>query len=160
MPDIFTLFARYFWLAALIMCAINVSVYRRRFRVHITQHPERERGYQQFLTGFVAINVLVWLMMGLGILIGGLPDVFAYFNPSAGNLYVLAWHGVIASLWIVGIGWIFFRGGAQFLVDHPGLLNVHFSNPRLVQLWFGVCMLGGLLGEIFMWTKGSAIPLR
>jgi hypothetical protein len=159
MPDIFILFARYFWLVALIMCAFNVSAYRRRLQVYITQYPERERGYHQFLIGFVVINVLVWSIMGVGILIGGLPSVFAYFNPSAGSLYVLAWHGVVISLWIVGIGWIFFCGGAQFLVDHPGLLNVNFSNPRLVQLWFSACILGGVLGEIFMWTQGSAIPM-
>lgn len=98
--------------------------------------------------------------MGVGILIGGLPSVFAYFNPSSGNPYVLAWHAVILGLWILGIFWIFFRGGAQFFVDHPGLLNLNFSKPALVRLWFSACLLGGVIGEIFMWTQGGSLPLQ
>ena len=92
MLDIFSLFARYFWLVALVICAINTAAYRHRIRGYSFDHPERARGYQQFLVGFVIINVLVWSTMGIGIVFGGLPNVFAYFNPSAGNPYVLAWH--------------------------------------------------------------------
>lgn len=157
MLDIFSLFARYFWLVALVICAVNTAAYRHRIRVYSLEHPERARGYQQFLVGFVIINVLVWSIMGIGIVFGGLPNVFAYFNPSTGNPYVLAWHGVIFSLWILAIVWMFFRGGAQFLVDHPGLLNVAITKPVLVKLWFGACLLGGVLGEIMMWTQGQTI---
>lgn len=60
MPDVFLLFARYFWLLALIMCAINALGYRQSFRIYSTQYPDRALGYQRFLVGFVLINRLDW----------------------------------------------------------------------------------------------------
>jgi hypothetical protein len=157
MPDIFTIFAHYFWLIALVLCFINAVAYQRRFQSIIAEHPERARGYQQLLIGFVAVQSVVWLVMGIGIVLGGVPNIFAYFNPATGNPYVLVWHGVLITLWVIGAIWMFFLGGAQFIVDHPGLLNFTVAKPVLVQLWYCMCILGGVLGEIFMWTQGSAI---
>src|SRR5829696_5800210 len=102
MPDLFTLIARYFWLVALLICGVNLLAYRHSLRTTIAQHPERAVGYQRFLIGFAVINLLVWSIMGIGIIVGGLPSVFAFFNPSAGNPYVLAWHGVLIGLWLLG----------------------------------------------------------
>jgi hypothetical protein len=158
MPDIFDLITRYFWLLALIITAINSVAYQRRLRILSEQYPERTRGYRQFLIGFIVVNTLVWLVMGVGILFGGVPSVFSYFNPSTGNPYVLAWHAVVIGTWILGVIWIFFRGGAQFVVDHPGLLNVNMSKPIYVQLWFLACIGGGILGEVMMWTRQVPIP--
>jgi hypothetical protein len=143
MPDIFDLITRYFWLVALIITAINGAVYRQRLQSLIDAHPEGARGYQQFTLGFIIVNALVWAVMGIGILFGGVPSVFSYFNPSTGNPYVLAWHAVVIGMWILGVIWIFFRGGAQFMVDHPGLMNVNMSKPIYVQLWFLACIGGG-----------------
>lgn len=164
MLDIFDLFARYFWLLALVITAINVSVYwrnayRQSAREHMAQHPEQARGYHQFLIGFFIANVLVWSVMGFGIVVGDVPNLFAFFDPSAGNPYVLAWHAVLVSLWLVGGVWIFVLGGAQFIVDHPGLINLNVSKPVFVKLWFGVGILGGVFAEILMWTQDSSLTL-
>lgn len=111
--------------------------------------------------GFLVVNDIVWLVMGVGILFGGLPDVFAYFSPAGGNPFVLAWHATVVALWIAGIVWLFFRGGAQFVIDHPGILNLSPTHPLQVQLWYLACLAGGVIAEIMMWSGflASNLPI-
>lgn len=78
MPDLFLLFARYYWLIALIQCGFGVLGYRRRFRPFIAENPERKLGYQRFLIGYVLVNFLVWSLMGFGIVVGGLSGFFLF----------------------------------------------------------------------------------
>jgi hypothetical protein len=150
--DIFTFIARYFWLLALVMTGVNAAIYRRRLVILTVDHPERVEGYRRYIIGFVAVSGLLWLIMGAGIIFGGLPSVFAYFNPAAGNPFVLAWHATAVVLWVVGLIWLFFRGGAQFIIDHPGILNFNPTRPIHVQLWYLACLAGGVAGEVMMWS--------
>lgn len=151
MPDIFPLVSRFFWLIALVVTAINALLFHQRLRPLIAQDPRRERGYHQFLLGLLLVSGLLWSLMGIGILVGGVPDVFAYFQPQAGNPFVIAWHGTLIALWIIGSVWIFGRGGAEFFVSHPGLLRGPVTSPTMVRLWFGLAILGGIVAEICMW---------
>lgn len=82
---------------------------------------------------------------------------FSYFDPSAGNSYVLAWHGIIMALWLIAVRWLFFRGGIQFMTGHPGIINVNPSNPEHLPLWFGIMALGYACVEIMVWTQGHVI---
>jgi hypothetical protein len=92
-------------------------------------------------------------------MVGGVPHVLAYFNPAAGDPYVLAWHGVLVGLWLLGIAWIYFGGGAQFFVDHPGIFRGRMSKPVYVQIWFATALLGGVIGEYLLWTQGSLLSI-
>jgi hypothetical protein len=80
---------RNFWLLALVITGINTLIYQRRIQVLTREHPERAEGYQHFLIGFVAVNAVVWLVMGVGIMIGGVPTIFASFHLASGNPFVL-----------------------------------------------------------------------
>lgn len=155
MDGIFLLLTRHFWAVLLIVTALNAAALRRRFRGFIAQHPERERAYGQMLAWFAGVNVLLWGTMGVGILFGGVPHIFAYLAPASGNPFVLAWHGLYVGLALLGLVWVFFRGGAEFLVDHPGLLRVGGLSPGLVKLWAGLVLLGGLLAEMTLWSLGG-----
>ena len=143
---------RYFWLFALAITGVNAFIYRQRIQALSAEHPERAEGYRRFLTGFVAVSALVWLVMGIGIMFGGVPTIFSYFSPATGNLFVWAWHATIVAVWIAGIVWLFFRGGAQFIIDHPGLANSTPTKPIQVQLWYLICLAGGIAGEVMMWS--------
>jgi hypothetical protein len=150
--NIFLLFTRHFWLLALVVTGVNAAVYAQRIHRLSLEHPERAAGYRSLLVGFLAVSDIVWLVMGVGILFGGLPSVFAYFSPAGGNPFVLAWHATLVALWIAGIVWLFFRDGAQFFVDHPGIVNPSPTRPIQVQLWYLVCIAGGVMAEIAMWS--------
>jgi hypothetical protein len=161
--DIFTLITTHFWLVALIVTGVNAAVLHRRFHALSAGRPELAAGYRQFLIGFVAVSALLWLMMGIGIVLGGVPGVFAFSDPGAGNPFVIAWHLTLIALWIAGFVWLFFLGGGQFVVDHPGLGNVNPTKPIQVQLWYLACVAGGVVAEVMMWSGffagvGAALP--
>lgn len=93
--NIITLITHHFWLLALVITGVNAALYRQRFQALAAEHPERAEGYQRFLLGFVVISAVVWLVMGFGVVVGGVPGAFAFFNPAAGNPFVLAWHATL-----------------------------------------------------------------
>lgn len=156
--DIFTLITHHFWLFALVVTAVNAVIYRQRFQALAAEHPDRAEGYQRFLIGFVAVSAGLWLVMGFGIVFGGVQGVFGYFNPATGNPFVLAWHATLIAVWIAGIVWLFFLGGAQFFIDHPGLANFTPTKPIQVQLFYLLCLAGGVAAEVMMWSGFFAGP--
>jgi hypothetical protein len=143
---------RYFWLFALALTGVNACIYQQRLPTLTAGHPERAAGYRRFFIGYSAVSALVWLVMGVGIVFGGVPNVFSYFSPATGNVFVWAWHATIVALWIAGAIWLFFRGGAQFIIDHPGLISGTLTKPMHVQLWYLLCLAGGIAGEGMMWS--------
>lgn len=149
---------RSFWLFALVITGVNAFIYQQRIPSLTAGHPERVEGYRRFFIGYSAVSALVWLVMGVGIVFGGVPNVFSYFSPATGNVFVWVWHATIVALWIAGIVWLFFRGGAQFIIDHPVLANVTPTKPIQVQLWYLICLAGGIAGEVMMWSGFLSSP--
>lgn len=98
--------------------------------------------------------------MGAGIELGGLPSVFSYFRPRDGNPFVLAWVGVVVALWMLGFWWLFRRGGAGFLVEHPGLFRGSPRNPNIIRFCYCLSILGGVLGLLFMWFSDIPVSTR
>jgi hypothetical protein len=153
MPDFFFLIARNFWLIGMLFALINTAIYRSRFRNQIALHPERSEGYQHFIFGYLIVNFLLLGIMGLGITIGGVATVFDFLNPRNGNFFILAFHGTIVALWMVGVIWIFFRGGAEFFVKHPGTLNSTVTAAWQIKIFAAIALLGGVFGELMMWSR-------
>ena len=79
--------------------------------------------------------------------------MFDFLNPRNGNFFVLAFHGAIVALWIAGVVWIFFRGGAEFFVNHPGTLNSTVTTAWQIKLFTAIGLLGGIFGELMMWSQ-------
>ena len=87
--------------------------------------------------------------MGIGIVFGGVPTVFYYFNPRNGPV-VVTWFVTVVALWIVSVYWFFFQHGAEALVAHPGLLNLPTNRPGIVKALFLLCLAGGIAGLLAM----------
>ncbi|KPV52868.1 hypothetical protein SE17_12925 [Kouleothrix aurantiaca] len=161
MPDIFDLFSRYFWLLALVLTVFNTFSYRQSIkRLSKQQTIESMPRYAPWPYGFILLNVVIWLTMGIGMVVGQIPSIFDYFDPGAGNPYVLAWHAVVVSSWVIGCLWVFVGHGAQFIVDHPGILFIMPSTTNAVRLQFGLGLLGGVFGEMIMWTQHLGTTVR
>ncbi len=90
--------------------------------------------------------------MGIGIVLGGVPGTFSFLRPRDGNLFVLAFHGTIIVLWILGIRWIYMNGGAEFLIKYPGAFNRNIQSPKFIKVYFGLALFVGLMGMIVMWA--------
>jgi hypothetical protein len=92
-----------------------------------------------------------WFVMGIGILIGGVPGVFDFLRPCSGNPFVIAFHLTIILL-VVGVAsWVWFWGGAKALVpifeERSALtLKLYFAAAVLFIFFIegSACMIAAL----------------
>jgi hypothetical protein len=145
------------WLMFVAVTCLNALILKIRSRRYVRERPELAIGYQQLVHGVLFWANLPWLVMGVGIELGGLPSIFSYFRPRDGNPFVQAWFGVVIGLWLLGFWWLFPRRGAEFLVEHPGLLRGTPRIPNMIRLFYCLSILGGIFGLLFMWF--SDIPV-
>jgi hypothetical protein len=146
-----------FWLIAIGVTSVNAYLLRSRAAAEIARNPELQEGYDQLFKGYLICLNLPWVVMGLGILMGGAHGVTDYFDPRAGNLYVLAFHVTVFVLWGLMIFWVYLAGGAEFLVRYPGVMNVDIQSPSLLKFLLALMLVGGMAGEIAMWSR--ALPI-
>lgn len=147
-----------FWLISIAITFANAYFLWSRAKTEVARNPELKAGYDQLLKGYLICLNLPWLVMGLGIMVGGAKTVFDYFDPRSGNLYVVAFHATVLTLWILTVFWIYFSGGAEFLVKHPGVMNADIRSPLLIKLLFAVMLFGGIAAEIGMWSGSFPLP--
>jgi hypothetical protein len=83
--------------------------------------------------------------------------MFDYFRPRDGNPYVLAFFGVVILEWPLLANRLFVNGGAQKLVDYPGLVNFEFKTARGVIFYWALSEIGGLVGVLWMFF-GPGFP--
>ncbi|MEP6670314.1 MAG: hypothetical protein ABJF10_14230 [Chthoniobacter sp.] len=143
---------RHGWLIAIAFNVFNAFALRARARTYILQKPELAGGYQRLFKGFLFWWSLPWIVMGIGIEWGGVPSIFSYFRPRDGNPFVVGWFAVIAVEWILGFYWLFARRGAEFLIEHPGLLRGPSQSPATIRLFYCLMVAGGVLGLIFLFV--------
>ncbi|HEY8020928.1 MAG TPA: hypothetical protein VIH93_07495, partial [Thermoanaerobaculia bacterium] len=65
------------------------------------------------------------------------------------NPFVLAWFGVVVALWLLGLYWLFARRGAEFLIEHPGLLRGNPKSPAIIRFFYCLMVAGGVVGLCF-----------
>lgn len=131
---------------------VNAVIFRIRSRSYIREKPELAAGYRQLFNGYLFWGNLPWLVMGIGIELGGVYSVFSYFRPRAENPFVLAWFGVVIALWILGFYWLFARHGAEFLAEHPGLFRGIPQSPAMIRCFYCLMVAMGVGALIFMFV--------
>ena len=109
------------------------------------------------IKGFLFWGNLPWAVMGVGCVSGAVGSVFDYFRPRDGNPYVLAFFGIVILEWLLLANWLLVKGGAQKLVDYPGLVNFEFKTARGVILYWALSQLGGFVGVLWMFL-GPEVP--
>jgi hypothetical protein len=155
---LFTFVTKWFWAVFIVVTLANAGFFRLRARRHIQENPDLADGYAKIFRGFVIWGNIPWIVMGVGCLFGGVQSVFELFRPRDGNPFVLAFFASVFLLWALGTFWLFFRGGAEMLVKHPGLLNVDFKSPLRLKLFWLLCLAGQILGVIMMFTWDIPVP--
>ncbi len=141
---------RHFWLLAVAATFFNALTLKFRSQRHIQERPELADGYRRFFYGFLFWGNLPWLVMGIGIELGGVPTVFSYFRPRDGNPFVLAWFASDIALWLLGFYWLFARRGAEFLIEYPGLLRGPTPTTAGIRRVYCLAVAGGVIGLILM----------
>lgn len=148
---------RYFWIAFIVSTVINAFMLRRRSREYIERDPQLEEGYRALFKGYLIYGNIPWVIMGIGILQGSVNSIFSYFHPAQLNPAVLTFHASIIVLWLLSVRWIYFKGGAELLERHPGLLK---GNPsaRRIKFFFPLILLAGVAGMAMMWFVPATLP--
>ena len=149
---------KWFWAAAMVITLLNGFIFRYRSKKHIMENPELEEGYRNIFNKFIIWGNIPWIVMGIGCTVGNIQTC-NYFNPEEGNPYVLAFFASVFLVWIAGSYWLFFNGGAEDLVSHPGLFRHELKSPAAVKLYWMVCLIGGLFGVVMMYTTNVPTPL-
>jgi hypothetical protein len=145
-------FQRHIWLMFVAVTIANALVLKFRSRRHVQERPELLDGYQRFIRGVLFWGNLPWLVMGIGLELGSVRSIFSYFRPRDGNPFVVAWFTVVIGLWLLGFYWLFARRGAEFLIEHPGLLQGNQKSPAMVRMGYCFMIAGGCFGLFLMFT--------
>ena len=158
MPDMVELASRHFWLLGIFFAALNTFIVWRRAAPEMAQKPELQEGYTRLISGYAAMMALPWLVMGLGIFVGGVPDIWHYFRPHDGHPWVLAWWGVLIGLQLLLFLWVFFQGGADFLAAHPAFQPRGRGSGLPIKLQVILGLVGSAVGMAFLWF--SDLPIE
>lgn len=158
MDDIFVILNRYFWVLALVVTALNGFIFHLRSRHYIQQNPALAPGYAVLVRGFVLYNSLPWIVMGIGILIGHVPQIWNFLYPRDGNLFIWAWWGSLWLLYLLGTYWILGRGGAEMLVTHPGFVRGNPKNATTIKRAWLFMLAIAVAVSIIVWTQPVPPP--
>jgi hypothetical protein len=145
------LLLRYAWLIMLLGVGLSTIRLWLQARSLIAKNPDLQTGYNQLYKGFMISMGLPWLVMGIGTVLGGVPSFIEFFQPRNGNPFVLLFWLTITLLLIVGIWWVYFREGAEFLAKHPGALGARITSPLLVKIFMGMMFVGGIVVWMGLW---------
>jgi hypothetical protein len=157
-PSAVLLLFKHFWVAFILMTFVNGAIWWRRSSEYRERDPSLTESYRSLIRGFVTWTNIPWVVMGAGILSGGVPSIFHYFNPSYPSPFVAAFFGSIFLLWVAGTYWLFALGGAEQLVRHPGLVQPSISSPVLIKVLWLVCLAGGVAGVTAMFIVQPQPP--
>jgi hypothetical protein len=129
---------------------------RLRLNHLVRNRPEAAAGYQRLFIGLIIFGSIPWLVMCVGMEVGGVSDVESYLRPPHQNLYIAAWYGIVIATWIFVLVWLLFLRGAEFLARHPGLLTTS-ENPTTIRFVFGI-PVGGmhLMLLLYLWLARAA----
>jgi hypothetical protein len=139
-------FMNYMWVACIGVMIANGLHWWHKGRDAIAQKSELREGYKKLIRGFILWGSIPWLLMGFGLLLGGVDSIFDYLQPRKANPWVMVWYLSAIVLLVLFLWWIFARGGAQKIVDHPGLLDFPLTKPWHVKTLTCVMAAGCVLG--------------
>lgn len=127
-------------LFSLLIVIANAAIMWLKSKPYIKENPDLQKGYNTIIRGFFIGMSLPIIIMGIGLRTGGVSQIKDYSYPGNGNMFVIAywvcWWGFLLRLNY----WVWFRGGAKMLVDHPGIFRSDYQNPQSVK-WASLFLL-------------------
>ncbi len=112
-----------FWIVLILIACANALILKLKSKKYIANNPALKRGYDQFIKGFLFYGNIPWIIIGVGNLSTGTKSVIDYFSPYSSNVFVLTFYFSIITIWLLGTRWIYYKNGAAFLENHPGMFR-------------------------------------
>ena len=140
-----------FWALLILATVLNAFFLKARSKKIIAKRPELQEGYDKLFRGYLLYLNIPWAIMGVGMVLGGVPSFFSFFRPMNGNPFVLAFHASVLVLWMLSGWWLYFKGGAKFLAKYPGALGPVIESPTIVKIFLGSILFGSALVLALIW---------
>lgn len=150
-------FFRHTWVMFIVVTIVNCFILKYRSQKFIDENPDLRTGYDKIFKTFLIYGNIPWVIIGMGDLTSQTHNISVYFNPRSFNPFVLAFHFSIIVIWVLCARWIYFKNGADFLVQHPGIIYVRGLSGSVtptattIKLFFALALLGGIAGMLTMW---------
>lgn len=154
---IWLLLFRHTWVLFVLVTCLQALALRRRADRHLRAQPELAEECRALSRGWMIFGNVPWIVMGLGLTVGGVPTVWHYFRPRDGHPSVIAFFVTVIFLWVLGFHWIFLRGGADILSRHPAALNLP-SSPTAIKFLYVLCVVGGAVAVGSMFQTNTPVP--
>jgi hypothetical protein len=159
---LFDVIGRYFWLICIGMAAVSYAFSNAGSAADGLSEADLARR-RKVLGWFWVLSVVPWLIVGFGQIVGGVPNIRAYFRPRDLNPYVWAFYASILVIYLVSAWWLLFRGGARIAAE---LHLMQFYGPgisgNVSEFWFKVIAVALLPFFAFwlwmMWTMNVTTP--
>lgn len=142
----------HFWLLAMIANTINAIIFWTRAQPYIEEKPELRPGYTRLIRNFFNAMNIPWFIMAIGMKEGGISNVGDYFYPRNGNQFVIAWWVSIWSLILLSSYWIWFRGGAEKLIEYPGLFVGNPTKPQTIKSMWLRTLIGSIVASAIVFS--------
>ena len=135
----FEFIGRYFWVICIAFTVFNFKRAQPDQHSSSSAFDPRVNELVILKRRALVVNLIPWVVMGAGILIGGVPSVWQYFRPQDLNPYVWAWYASIFALACTFAFWVIFRGGAEKAIALK-LVRINFFgwDVQLTQRWMKV----------------------
>lgn len=124
----------YCWIGFIGVVVAQALKLKSRSKIYIAKDPALKIGYKRIFNVHIVWNNIPFILMGIGIISGKVSSLLNYLRPSEGNPIVAIFFISMFINWIVSAVWIFFLGGAKFLVKHPGLFRFNISYPWVMAV--------------------------
>ena len=156
----------YFWLIMIISLCANYFVLWRRAREVVRKRPEMAAGYRRLLPASFLFLALPWIVMGLGITVGHVDNVFCFARWREGGPYVLAfWVVWGVELLLIDV-WVFLGDGAKIIPSYFRPIRAGHKSMRYfikseqgVKIAYAVLTVTlSVLGIIFWWLDLPHLP--
>ena len=158
MSPTWQLIFKHFWILMIFTTLANGGIIWWKARAEIAENPECADELRDFIRGFVILLSIPWVVMGVGVVFGGVPTLFHFFKPKDLNPFVLGYHAAIFLDIAFVVRWIYFKGGAEFMAEHPSTMQGMPASPAAIKSLNTLMILGAFIAEIAMWVIDFQVP--
>jgi hypothetical protein len=152
----------YSWLVVLLALGLHCLWLWHRVARASLRAPALKRGDIKLILALTGLFALPTLIMGLGIVSGHVPDLWAYGRFFEGNPFVLSYGASIIVLDAFLILWVFALGGDHKLAPHlPALhgLNSHALYHKATPKAVRASALSLVCLQLFgLWLRANSQP--
>jgi hypothetical protein len=135
----FEFIGKYFWALCIVITYVNFYVLPRR-RAAVNDAAAIDSATLQSTRRRVFFAMLVpWVVMGIAQVVGGVPNVWSFFQPRELNPYVWSWCLTIFALSCAFAYWVVFADGAKIAATlNLVQVNVFGRQVPVAEKWLKV----------------------